>query len=97
MSSIEIIGGALSTYTRAARVVCEEKGIPYEHKPARPHEPEVAAIHPFGKIPVMRHGDFELCESKAIATYLDPCLPGPAPISHRAPPRGAHRAVGIAG
>src|SRR5215471_18765788 len=77
MSSIEIIGGALSTYTRAARVVCEEKGIPYEHKPARPHEPEVAAIHPFGKIPVMRHGDFELCESKAIATYLDLTFPGP--------------------
>src|SRR5258708_4709395 len=50
MSSVEIIGGALSTYTRTARVVCEEKGIPYEHKPARPHEPEVAAIHPFGLV-----------------------------------------------
>jgi len=49
MSSVEIIGGALSTYTRTARVVCEEKGIPYLHKPARPREPEVAAIHPFGK------------------------------------------------
>src|SRR5260370_32982827 len=77
MSSVEIIGGALSTYTRTARVVCEEKGIPYLHRPARPREPEVAAIHPFGKIPVMRHGDFELCESKAIATYLDLAFPGP--------------------
>jgi glutathione S-transferase len=77
MSSVEIIGGALSTYTRAARVVCEEKSIPYLHKPARPREPEVAAIHPFGKIPVMRHGDFEFCESKAIATYLDLAFPGP--------------------
>jgi len=77
MSSVEIIGGALSTYTRAVRVVCEEKGIPYDHKPARPREPEVAAIHPFGKIPVMRHGDFELCESKAIATYLDLAFPVP--------------------
>jgi glutathione S-transferase len=77
MSSVEIIGGALSTYTRVVRVVCEEKGIPYVHKPARPREPEVAAIHPFGKIPVMRHGDFELCESKAIAAYLDLVFPGP--------------------
>jgi glutathione S-transferase len=25
----------------------------------------------------MRHGDFELCESKAIATYLDLSFPGP--------------------
>lgn len=77
MSRVEIIGGALSTYTRAVRMVCEEKGIAYEHKPARPHERDVAAIHPFGRIPVMRHGDFELCESKAIATYLDLAFPGP--------------------
>jgi len=37
----------------------------------------VAALHPFGKIPVMRHGEFALCESKAIATYLDRGFPGP--------------------
>jgi len=77
MASVEIIGFAPSTYVRVARMVCEEKAIPYELKPAAPHSPEVAAIHPFGKIPVMRHGDFELCESKAIATYLDLVFPGP--------------------
>jgi glutathione S-transferase len=77
MSSVEIIGFAPSTYVRVARMVCEEKAIPYELKPSRPHAPEVTAIHPFGKIPVMRHGDFELCESKAIATYLDLAFPGP--------------------
>ncbi len=77
MSSVEIIGGALSTYVRAARMVCEEKSIPYLLIPSRPHAAEVTAIHPFGKIPVMRHGDFELCESKAIATYLDLAFPGP--------------------
>jgi glutathione S-transferase len=36
----------------------------------------VAAIHPSGKIAMMRHGDFELCGSQAIATYLDPTVPG---------------------
>jgi glutathione S-transferase len=36
----------------------------------------VAAIHPFGKMPVMRHGDFEPCGSQAITTYLDPTVPG---------------------
>jgi glutathione S-transferase len=77
MASIEIIGPAPSTYTRVARMVCEEKAIPYEFKQSPPHSPDVLAIHPFGKVPVMRHGDFELCESKAIATYLDLSFPGP--------------------
>ena len=77
MATIEIIGFAPSTYVRAARMACEEKGVPYELKPAAPHSPEVAAIHPFGKIPVLRHGDFELCESKAIATYIDRAFDGP--------------------
>jgi glutathione S-transferase len=77
MANVEIIGFAPSTYVRAIRMVCEEKGVPYDLKPERPHAPDVTAIHPFGKIPVMRHGDFELCESKAIATYLDLAFPGP--------------------
>jgi glutathione S-transferase len=77
MANVEIIGFAPSTYVRTARMVCEEKAIPYDLKPAAPHSPDVTAIHPFGKIPVMRHGDFELCESKAIATYLDLAFPGP--------------------
>ena len=38
----------------------------------------MAAIHPFGKLPVMRHGDFTLYVFKAIATYLDCGFPGPA-------------------
>ena len=77
MEKVEIMGPAPSTYTRVARMVCEEKAIPYDLKPLPPHSPEVNAIHPFGKVPVMRHGDFELCESKAIATYLDLSFPGP--------------------
>ena len=80
MPNVEIIGFAPSTYVRAIRMVCEEKAISYDLKPVAPHAPEAAAIHPFGKIPVMRHGDFELCESKAIATYLDLSFPGPKVI-----------------
>jgi glutathione S-transferase len=77
MAKLEIIGFPQSTYVRVARMACEEKGIAYELTPAAPHSPEVAAIHPFGKIPAMRHGELELCESKAIATYLDRVFPGP--------------------
>jgi glutathione S-transferase len=43
-----------------------------------PHTPEVVAIHPFGKIPVMRHGDVTLAESRAICGYVDRAFDGPA-------------------
>ncbi|HXW25654.1 MAG TPA: glutathione S-transferase N-terminal domain-containing protein, partial [Xanthobacteraceae bacterium] len=71
MAKVEIIGMPQSTFVRVVRMTCEEKGIPYELTVARPHSPEINAVHPFGKVPGMRHGDVELCESKAIATYLD--------------------------
>jgi glutathione S-transferase len=84
MTKLEIIGNPASTYTRTARMACEEKGVAYESVSAAPHSPEVTAIHPFGKIPVMRHGDFELCETRAIAAYLDKVFPGPKLIPDEA-------------
>ena len=80
MPALEIIGSPQSNYVWAVRMVCEEKGVPYQHRAERPHTPEVDAIHPFGKVPVMRHGDVELCESKAIATYIDRVFDGPKMI-----------------
>lgn len=77
MPKPEIIGSSQSTYTRVVRMVCEEKGIAYQLTQTELGAPELVAIHPFGKMPVLRHGDFELCESKAIATYLDRSFPGP--------------------
>jgi glutathione S-transferase len=73
----EIIGSSQSTYTRVVCMVCEEKGIEYVLTERLLRAPELLAIHPFGKMPVLRHGDFALCESKAIATYLDRSFPGP--------------------
>jgi len=77
MAKPEIIGSARSTYTRVVRMVCEEKSIDYEFSEVLLGAPELAAIHPFGKMPVLRHGDVELFESKAIATYLDRAFPAP--------------------
>jgi glutathione S-transferase len=76
----EIIGSSRSTYTRVVCMVCEEKGIEYVLTQTLLRAPEIFAIHPFGKMPVLRHGDVELCESKAIATYLDRSFPGPQVI-----------------
>src|SRR5215469_2884865 len=78
MSKPEIIGSARSSYTRVVRLVCEEKGIDYTLTETLLGSPEIRAVHPFGKMPVLRHGNFALCESKAIASYLDCAFPGPA-------------------
>jgi glutathione S-transferase len=77
MTDIEIIGAPQSNFVRAVRMACAEKGVAYLFTPARPHTPEVDSIHPYGKIPVMRCGDYQLCESKAIVTFVDRAFPGP--------------------
>lgn len=77
MSELEIIGVPFSNYVRAIRILCEEKGVAYKLTPSRPHTPEVDAIHPAGQIPVMRHGDVTLFETKALATYIDKAFAGP--------------------
>ncbi|HTB03494.1 MAG TPA: glutathione S-transferase family protein [Bradyrhizobium sp.] len=78
MPKPEIIGSQRSTYTRVVRMVCEEKGIDHVLTERLLGAPEIAAIHPLGKMPVLRHGEVELFESKAIATYLDRRFPGPS-------------------
>jgi glutathione S-transferase len=77
MSKPEIIGSSRSTYTRVVRMVCEEKGIDHTLTEVPLGAPEVGLIHPFGRMPVLRHGDVALFESKAIATYLDRVFPAP--------------------
>jgi len=76
MTKPEIIGSGRSTYTRAVRMVCVEKGIDYTLHETTLGSPELCAIHPLGKMPVLRHGDITLFESKAIATYLDRSFTG---------------------
>jgi len=78
MAELQIIGGPQSNFVWATRIFCVEKGVPYQHVTAMPHTPEVDAIHPFGKIPVMRHGDVTLCESRAIIGYIDRVFDGPS-------------------
>ena len=88
MPELQIIGGPQSNYVRVARIACAEKGVPYTLTPASPHSPEVDAIHPFGKIPVMRHGDVTLAESRAICFYIDHAFDGP-PLAPLDPVKGA--------
>jgi glutathione S-transferase len=77
MPKPEIIGSARSTYTRVVCMVCEEKGIEYVLTEKPLGAPELMPIHPLGKMPVLRHGDVELFESRAIASWLDRSFPAP--------------------
>jgi glutathione S-transferase len=75
MASIKLYGVPPSTFTRAVRMGCHEKGIDYELVPTFPNT--VGPLNPFGKIPAMSHGDLTLFESSAILRYLDGAFPGP--------------------
>jgi glutathione S-transferase len=75
MASIRIYGVPPSTFTRAVRMGCHEKGIDYELVPTFPGT--VEPYNPFRKIPAMQHGELTLFESAAILRYLDNAFPGP--------------------
>jgi glutathione S-transferase len=81
---LEILGIPQSNFVRAVRMACEEKALPYDLKPLMPHTPEVLAIHPLGKVPVLRHGDVAVAETRAIIGYLDATFPE-SPVIPKAP------------
>ena len=77
MTRPEIVGSERSSYTRVVRMVCEEKGVDYDLTETLLGAAEIRALHPFGKMPVLRHGDLVLCESRPsrpISTARSPDL-----------------------
>jgi glutathione S-transferase len=76
---LAVIDAPQSNFIRTVRMACAEKSVSYTLNPAFPHSPDADVIHPFGKIPVMRHGDLALAETKAICTYIDLAFDGPMP------------------
>ncbi len=77
MPDVQVIGLPQSNFVWAVRIALAEKGIAHENIPAPPHSSDVTAMHPLGKIPVLRHGDVVLGESRAIIDYADEIFEGP--------------------
>ena len=77
MAVVEVLGPPFSNYVRSVRMALEEKGVAYQLVEVFPHTPQIDAIHPLGKIPCLKHGEFGICESAAIAAYIDGAFPGP--------------------
>src|ERR1700720_2813868 len=100
MTDIVVHGIPGSPYLRSALLGLHEKGASYRlavipqgiggtRSEAHLERP------PFGRIPILEHGDFRLYETQAILRYLDAVLPGPA-LQPREP-RAAARMNQIAG
>jgi glutathione S-transferase len=91
--TITVFGALFSPFVRKVHVVAAEKGIAVEPKPGNgpAASPEFLAASPFRKIPAMKHGDFALADSTAIAMYLDALYPDPA--LYPAEPQARGRAV----
>ncbi len=66
-----------SAYLWTVMHVADEKGVSYDLAPLAYRSPEHLKLHPFGKMPVLQHGDFFLYESAAIAHYIDRAFAGP--------------------
>lgn len=78
MSDITILGPPQSSYVWTTRLLCEEKGISYDLEPVSFGSEAHLQRHPFGKVPVLQHGDLWLFETLAITTYLDHAFDGPS-------------------
>ena len=78
---MKLYGVKGSPFVRKALVALEEKGLPYELETmvsVNPKSPELLALHPLGKIPVLRDGDVVVPDSSVICAYLEKKLPSPA-------------------
>ncbi len=86
MSKLIIYATPLSTYGRTCTMALIEKGVPYELDPSEPQSPEQLARQSWGVVPSMKHGDVQLNETIAIASYIDTAFDGP-PLQPADPPQ----------
>jgi glutathione S-transferase len=80
MAEITIFGFPHSTFVHIARLVLTHKEVPYTFEDLEPDmgSPKHLALHPFDRVPILRHGDFMLYETSAIVTYIEELFPTPA-------------------
>jgi len=79
MLDLVVYGFPRSTFVNIVRMVLTYKEVPYQFRDLEPEmgKPCHLALHPFNRVPVLRHGDFSLYETSAIVVYLDETFPRP--------------------
>ena len=74
---ITLCGFPLSNYYNKAKMVLLEKGVAFEERFVKPGAAETLAPSPMGKIPYLLTPAGPLCESQAIADWLEATHPEP--------------------
>src|ERR1700751_3113699 len=79
MSQPIVYGFPRSTFVNIVRLVLTHKDVPYTFHDLEPvmGKAEHLALHPFNRVPILRHGDFTIYETSAIASYVDEAFGGP--------------------
>jgi len=93
--SVLLHGYRYSVYNRIARVALHEKDVEYDTEEVDPFADDIPEDylkrHPFGRVPVLSHGAFDVYETSAIVQYVDAAFDGPSlvPISAKPLARAA--------
>ena len=79
MPDVTLFGFPRSVYVQMAGIVLTHKEVPYAF-----HDLETEmntgshiSLHPFERVPILRHGDFTVYETSAIVGYVDDAFDGP--------------------
>lgn len=86
MAALEIISSSTCPFAQRTRMVLAEKGIAFDLTEIDlDDKPDwFLKISPYGKVPVLRHGEAAIFESAVINEYIEEVFPEPALL-----PRGA--------
>src|SRR5437763_1834273 len=80
MSDPVVYGFPRSTYVNIVRLILTHKDVPYtfhDLETVMGEQPHLS-LHPFNRVPILRHGDFTVYETSAIASYVDEAFAGPS-------------------
>ena len=79
MANPIVYGFPRSTFVHIVRLLLTHKDVPYTFHDLEPDMGKAPhlKLHPFNRVPILRHDDFTVYETSAIAAYVDEAFPGP--------------------
>src|SRR4029077_4226188 len=74
-----VYGFPRSTYVNIVRLILTHKDVAYSFHDLEPvmSQREHLALHPFNRVPILKHDDLTVYETSAIASYVDEAFGGP--------------------
>ena len=73
-----VYGFPRSTFVNIVRLILTHKDVAYQFKDLETvmGKPDHLALHPFNRVPILRHGEFIVYETSAIVAYVDDAFGG---------------------